>query len=137
MADENFATFMQRERDRLNAERDAVFTQQQELQTKLGEINREMAAIDAYESAKSGKGTTQRQVRAPRATGARRGRSGSRRDGILLAIKEAATGLSRGELLEKLGLKGDKSGEMSVSNALTALTKGNQVARREGKYHAA
>ncbi len=58
MADENFATFMQRERDRLNAERDAVFTQQHELQTKFGEINREMAAIDAYESAKSGKGTT-------------------------------------------------------------------------------
>jgi len=26
---------------------------------------------------------------------------------------------------------------MSVSNALTALTKANQVSRRDGKYHAA
>jgi hypothetical protein len=135
MSDENFATFIQRERDRLNAEREAVFTQQQELENKLAEINREMQAIDAYESAKSGK--AQRQQ--PRASGGTRrtARRGSKREGILQAIKEAASGLSRGELLEKLGLKGDKSGEMSVSNALTALTKGNQVTRREGKYHAA
>ena len=94
-----------------------------------------MVAIDAYESAKSGK--VQRQVRAPRATGTRRGRTGSKREGILQAIKDAAAGLTRAELLQKLGLKSDKSGEMSVSNALTALTKGNQVARREGRYHAA
>ena len=33
-----------------------------------------------------------------------------------------------------MGLKGDKAGEMSVSNALTALTKSNQVSRHEGKY---
>ena len=43
-------------------------------------------------------------------------------------------GLSRGEILERMGLKGDKSGEMSVSNALTALTKRNQVRREGGKY---
>jgi len=36
-----------------------------------------------------------------------------------------------------MGLKGDKSGEMAVSNALTALFKGGQVRREGGKYHAA
>jgi len=36
-----------------------------------------------------------------------------------------------------MGLKGNKAGEMSVSNALTALTKGNQVRRDGGKYLAA
>ena len=36
-----------------------------------------------------------------------------------------------------MGLKGDKSGEMSVSNALTALTKSNQVHREGGKYRIA
>jgi hypothetical protein len=36
-----------------------------------------------------------------------------------------------------MGLKGNKSGEMSVSNALTALTKKNQI-RRDGRaYHGA
>ncbi len=43
-------------------------------------------------------------------------------------------GLTRGQILEKMGLKGDKAGEMSVSNALTALTKSQQVSRRDGKY---
>jgi len=36
-----------------------------------------------------------------------------------------------------MGLKGDKSGAMSVSNALTALTKANQVQREGGKYRIA
>jgi hypothetical protein len=36
-----------------------------------------------------------------------------------------------------MSLKGDKSGEMSVSNALTALAKRNQVRREGGKYYPA
>jgi len=36
-----------------------------------------------------------------------------------------------------MGLKGDKSGEMSISNALTALIKANQISRRDGKYTSA
>jgi hypothetical protein len=77
---------------------------------------------------------------APRGTATRRAsgaRKSSKRDGIMEVIKANPAGLTRGELLEKMGLRGDKSGEMSVSNALTALTKGNQVARKEGKYIAA
>ena len=52
-------------------------------------------------------------------------------------IKDHPSGLTRGEILDRMGLKGDKSGEMSVSNALTALTKANQVTRRDGRYAAA
>jgi hypothetical protein len=55
----------------------------------------------------------------------------------LALIRENAGGLTRGEIIERMGLKGNKSGEMSVSNALTALTKGNQVSRRDGKYRTA
>ena len=131
MADETFATFIQRERDRLHAEREQIFNQQQELEAKLADLNRELSAIDAYEAAKSGKPT--------RATSTRRAstiRRGSKREQLLEVIR-AGGGLARGEILEKMGLKGNKSGEMSVSNALTALTKANQVSRRDGKYHAA
>jgi len=134
MAEETFEMFVARERARLNGEREAIFTQQHELETKLAEINRELAAIDAYEAAKSGKpaGPVRpvRQQRAPRA------RRGSKREQLLALIKDNQ-GLKRGEILERMGIKGDKSGEMSVSNALTALTKANQVVRREGKYLAA
>jgi hypothetical protein len=131
---DTFQDFITRDRERLHAEREAIFNQQHELEGKLAAINTEMRAIDAYEAAKSGKAApAARQTRAARAP---RARSGSKREQLLQVIKDGH-GLTRGEILEKMGLKGDKPGEMSVSNALTALTKANQVARRDGKYVAA
>ena len=53
----------------------------------------------------------------------------------MLELIQQGNGLSRGEILERMGLKGDKAGEMSVSNALTALAKRNQIRREGGKYY--
>ena len=125
-----FQDFIASERELLNKEREVIFTQQQQLDEQLAVINQEMHAIDAYEAAKTDKS-------APARTSGRRAapsRRGSKRDGIMAALADIPQGLSRGELLEKLGLKGDKAGEMSVSNALTALTKSNRVVRKDGKY---
>jgi hypothetical protein len=136
MAEQTFADFITRDRERLRAEREQIFNQQHELEGKLAEINRELAAIDAYEAAKTGKAPA--AVRQPRGTRARpQARRGSKRETLMQVIKDNPSGLTRGEILERMGLKGDKSGEMSVSNALTALTKTNQVTRREGRYIAA
>ena len=55
MADESFEAFIARERVRLTDERDAIKMQQQQLETKLIEIAKELTAIDAYETAKYGK----------------------------------------------------------------------------------
>ena len=126
---QTFGTFIEQERERLSKERELIFTQQQALADQLAMINRELSAIDAYEAAKQGKAVSQpRQRRSPQS------RRGSKRDALLGIIKSNPGGLTRGEILEKMGLKGDKSGAMSVSNALTALSKANQVVRREGKY---
>jgi len=137
----NFQEYIKTERKRLNDERKGLVAQQREAEKKLADIDRELAAIGAYETAKAGKAakpaaSAPRKARAARKApaGARRG---SRREPILNLLAENSAGLSRGELLEKMGLKGDKSGEMSVSNALTALSKGKQVARKDGKYVAA
>jgi hypothetical protein len=132
MSGEQFSGFMTRERERLQAEREQIFNQQEELQRKLDAISREFAAIEAYESAKTGKA-----ARGGSGSGGRqrRGRRGSRRESLIQLIREG-NGMNRGEILERMGLKGDKSGEMSVSNALTALTKRNQVRREGGKYYA-
>jgi hypothetical protein len=127
---EQFSDFITRERERLHTEREVIFTQQAELEGKLAAINNEMKAIDAYEAAKSGKAKPVTKTATTRRTA---GRRGSKRDALLEVIKSGG-GLSRGEILEKMGLKGDKSGEMSVSNALTALTKAGQVLRDAGKY---
>jgi hypothetical protein len=129
---QSFQDYITKERERLHAEREAISTQQHELETKLAEINREFAAVEAYEAAKSGKALPAR-----RSTGARKPqaqRSGSKREGILAVLVANPHGLNRGEILEKLGLKGQKTGEMSVSNALTALTKRSQVVRKDGRY---
>jgi hypothetical protein len=137
MAEPTFADYIAQERERLHVEREEIFNQQHELEGKLADINRELAAIDAYEAAKTGK--TVRQPAGP-ARGARarpQARRGSKREALLQLIKDNPSGLGRGEILERMGLKGDKSGEMSVSNALTALTKANQVTRRDGRYVAA
>jgi hypothetical protein len=134
MADDRFADVMKQERERLQRDREAIYNQQRELENKLKDINREFAAIEAYEAAKTGKAAAGQQ-RGTR--GRRQARRGSRREALLQLIGQNPDGLSRGEILERMGLKGDKSGEMSVSNALTALTKSNQVSRSGGKYRSA
>jgi phage shock protein A len=138
MAD-RFADVMQKERDRLHREREQVSNQQQELEDKVAQIDRELEAIDAYEAAKSGKAKINKRSAAARGPARRprarpQARRGSRREALFQVIRENPDGLRRGEILERMGLKGDKAGEMSVSNALTALTKSNQVSRHEGKY---
>ena len=136
---------MQRERERLNREREETVDQQKDLENELTELNHELAAIDAYEAAKTGKAATpSRHPRAPEKSGApikqlsadtgARAKPGTRREAVLNVIRENLNGLSRGEILERIGLKGNKSAQKSVSNALTALTKSNRVARRDGKY---
>jgi hypothetical protein len=145
MEDVRFGEVMRREQERLTREREEIFDQQKELEDKLNEISRELAAIDAYEAAKTGKAATPtRQRRGPGKSGVAnsqssaepqvRPQSGSRREALLKVIGENPNGLRLGEIFEHMGLKGNKSAEKSISNALTALTKNNQVARRGGKY---
>ena len=141
---DTFQEYVERERDRLDAERQGILQQQRELDKRLDEIDRELQAVDAYEAAKTGRavptrGRGQRSggQRASGGSGQRQGRRGSKREELLRVIREG-NGLTRGEILERMGLKGNKAGEMSVSNALTALAKSDQIRRGEGrKYYAA
>jgi hypothetical protein len=145
MEDMRFADVMKRERERLNREREEIVTQQQELENKLTEIDRELAAIDAYAAAKSGKiasprrparGSPKGRASVPASPGEARARlqRETRRGALLQVIRENPDGLTRGEILERMSLKGDKPAAKSISNALTALTKTNRVLRRDGKY---
>jgi hypothetical protein len=132
---EQFGEFIDRERERLDREREDVHRQQQELENRLAEIDRELEAIDAYAAVKTGKRIAPSRGQAGgRRRAVPQARRGSRREALLQVIRENPNGLRRGEILDRMGLKGDKSGEMSISNALTALTKSNQVSRHEGRY---
>jgi hypothetical protein len=116
--------FIAKQRESLLTQRQEILNQQSALQTQLDELDQMLAKFDVFE------GKARRQTRARRSSGTRRG---SRREELLKLIT-GSKGLTRGEILEKMGLKGNKAGEMSVSNALTALTKSKQVARKDRKY---
>lgn len=119
---------------RLRKARDKAAQKKREVEQELEAIERELAAIAAYEKAKvgtsalapkRGKGKRPAQRKAPR---------GEKRAAVIEVVSQHPDGLSRGEILNLMGVKGDKSGEQSVSNALSALTKQNQVGKRDGKY---
>jgi hypothetical protein len=127
---ETFEAFMKRERARLQKARDKAVRRKSEIDQQLEALQRELTAISAYEKAKGGK-PERTPKRGPRGA---RGRRGEKRQAILDLVKQHPEGLARGEILNLLGVKGDKSGEQSVSNALSALTKQNQLRRSEGRY---
>jgi len=129
---DTLADVILRDRERLRKEREAIFTQQQELEQKLETINNEMRAIDAYEAAKAGKQAAPRQHR--KSPGSRR--TGIR-DDVLKVLSDNPDGLSRGDILEKMGVKDDKSATASVSQALTALSKASKVTKDGRIYRAA
>ena len=135
-----FANFIKKERTRLDKARKDALASQAAVNKELDSIERELAALDAYQQATDGSGSFTPAKRAAGkrgpAKGARRatGRRGEKRRAVLDLIHKNPVGLSRGEILVQLGVKGDKSGEQSVSNALSALKKSEKVNNREGKY---
>ena len=123
---ENFTTMIDKDRERLRQALDDLRAKQAELQAQRAVIETELDALDTYEAARSGKTRKSRTAsRAPR---------GSRQQSILAVIAKSKKGMSRGEILQAMGLKGDQAGERSVSNALTALKKTKRVASQDRKY---
>ena len=133
--EQRFSDIVKQERERLQREREEIFKQQRELKNKLADLARELEAVDVYKTAKTGKAIGRHEKARRRGGPTGTARQPTRR--LAALIGDNPDGLTRGEILERMGLKGDKSGEMSVSNALTALTKRNQVSRMGGKYRAA
>jgi hypothetical protein len=127
-------SFIKQERTRLQKARDKALQEKADVDRKLERIEGEFAAIAAYEQAKGGKPGRAGKRTPTKRTGAQRARRGERRQAVLGVVQQHPDGLTRGEILNLMGVKGNKSGEQSVSNALLALTKQNQLGRREGKY---
>lgn len=128
---ENFAEYVSQERERLTLKRQDALEAKRQADEDLAAVESEFRAITAYEAAKHGK----RGATNGSGSGRQRGtRHGGRREEVLAIIQNSA-GLKRREILEALGVKGDKSQEMSVSNALSALIKGGSLGRTEdGMY---
>ena len=126
MAD--IATVMQQERDRLTAALVDVDTRMAALRDEQMGYERELKAIDAYERAKAGK---------PQATPSGRSPRGARSDTLIAMIAGSAKGMTRAQILEEVGAKGNKAQEGSISNALSILKKKGRVTLKDGVYKAA
>lgn len=122
--------FIVRQREALLNQRQDLLNQQNAIQEQLDQLDQMLTKFDVFEGKYASRGRT-RKASTRRVS--RGGRRGSKREELLQVIRDGH-GLTRGEILERMGLKGNKAGEMSVSNALTALTKNNQVRRDGRKY---
>jgi DNA-binding transcriptional ArsR family regulator len=131
---DTFKSFVSRERTRLTRARDSAVNRKNKLDQELSEIESELSAIEAYEQAKKkAPRKAASRGRRPAAKTGRRAPRGEKRRSVLDLIQKS-NGLTRGEILSNLGVKGDKSAEQSVSNALTALKKQHLVVSRDRKY---
>ena len=135
-----FADFIRKERARLDKARKDALASKAVVESELASIEQELTALDAYRQAKDAPAGRTAARRAPsRRAGANgggraTGRRGEKRQAVLNLIKQNPVGLSRGEILVQMGVKGNRSAEQSVSNALSALKKADKVNSREGKY---
>ena len=147
----DFRTQVAEEKKRLSQQRrdteKRIGALESELSALAGEmkgIDAELAAIEAYESATGAPAPRKRRARKADASAAatpapakrtRRRRRVSRRAEIVSVIASfGAAGAGRADIIGTLDVKGDKSAEQSVSNALAALKKSGEVAHQDGKY---
>lgn len=116
----DFLKAIEAERARLTQSLDDLQKQRGEIDTKISAINAELKAINAYEAAKTGKKKA----------------AGKRSNGITTQVTTLlkTKPMTRAQILEALGAKGNKTIEQSVSNALTNLKKKNKLTAKDGVY---
>lgn len=118
------------ERQRLAKAIADVDSRMKALNEEAAGYKRELAAIDAYERTRTGNS-------APASTSSPRAARGSRSETLLALIAGNAGGMTRAQILEDTGAKGNKSQEGSISNALTTMKKAGKLTLDGGVYRAA
>jgi len=129
-----FAIFIKKERARLDKARKEALANKAAVDREVASLERELAALAAYQQAKAAPVRRAAAKRGPSKATRRPGRRGEKRQAVLDLIQKNPVGLSRGEILNHMGVKGNRSAEQSVSNALSALKKSARVNSRQGKY---
>lgn len=124
MTNEPFDNMVIRERERLNKQREDILQKQEQLDKELAVVDREIKAIDAYEAIKSSKPIKKTN-----------GNKTGKRSNILQLLQSNSQGMTRGEIIDAMGARGNTNEEQSVSNALKFLKKqGTIKSGNDGKY---
>jgi hypothetical protein len=122
----DFQAVVAKERDRLTQLREDALARRSKIDEEIESIDRDLAAIAAYEAAKSGKSSKRKSTdRAAR---------GTVQTTVLDIIQKIPQGISRGDIVATMEAQSAKVSEQSISNALNALKKAGRIASRDGKY---
>ena len=132
----DFSEHVSTEKERLLKERDEAAKTLAETTERLQTLERQLEAIDAYESIMGPSAKAAKAKAAPpkRKRAARGRRNSNRSAAVLEAIQNAPQGIDRAGIIEALNVKGDKSAEQAVSNLLSRLKKTGQVSH-EGRIY--
>lgn len=128
---DTLADTMEAERQRLTKQLEEIAEKRLVLDQEENAVNIELTGIQAYLDAKMGKVVTRQKTgkvskpRSPRKAGIR--------DQVLSTI--TVEGVSKQDILTKMGATEDKTLQQAISNALVALKKDNKVLSGErGQY---
>ena len=121
MYETTIAELMRKERERLMSLRHDAENRKATIDAEIAEIDKELKAIDAYETIKHGK--------------AAKARTGIRAE-VLQYLREHPEGSERNDLLIALQAKGDRTRERSITNALSALKRAGKIIANDGRYTA-
>ena len=122
---------IEKQRDILRRQKDGLAGIVTQITDRVAMIERELLALDAYERTLRGETLMPKRGGAMTQGGTRR--TGIRRE-VLDMIKASNGGISRREIIDRMGAKGDKRAEQSISNALTNLKKSGQIDNEGGVY---
>lgn len=131
MNDDSTADAFAKKRQELGAARVRVEREIAALREKLAEIDLELGAIAAYDEYKN------RRTRSQHAQVQARIRPGDLSRELVLAVvagEAGGMGVGRGEIIEALGVKGNRSGEIAVDNRLRELKREGSVIHEARLY---
>lgn len=131
---DNIAEVMEAERQRLTKRLEEIAERRVQLDQEVDAIETELHGIQAYLDAKMGKVTTRQATNTRKAPSAPRG---PRKTGVKQQVLDVITaeGISKQDILAKLGAVGNKSLEQAISNSLVALKKDEKIVSGErGSY---
>lgn len=116
----DFREVIETERKRLREQLETIQDDIKRLTAESENVKRELSALDAYDKAKHGIIAK----RAPRST--------SMRAQVVALLQ--SNPMKRGDIIDALGVKGDKGKEQSVSNTLATMKKSGAVTLTDGVY---
>jgi hypothetical protein len=136
MALPELSKIVEAEKERLLKAKESAQIKLKEITAELEQIDNRLRAAELYERAANGEvfaAAPSTRGRPARTSSGTRAPRGSKKEELIKLLSDKP-GLKRAEIIDALGMKGEKSGEQSISNTLASLKKSGELLADGGKY---